>query len=779
MSADITTLGIAVESEGVETARSRLIGMSRAGNEAEKSVGGAAGAAGRYAGVASDAAKSAESMATAVAKGGSAALMIDRAITAAVETVVQATKAMFNLALSVGHYQDIADRTMSDPAGLASLEVSARVANTSVESVSHMIERMNRMLSQSDREDRGAVKALKSIGIEIRELRGLSGDEQIRRIAVALSGYADTQQKLAVVQAITGRGGAQYMTFLKELAQEQSRVSILTNEQIKMSDDLSDSMARGTAITRQHIQAISVEMLPAVNAVVKATNAFLSDLLGLDSAQAKLAASKALREFAFGVAESFAFAVDAVDGLVRAYQSVMVMEETRRKIDGVVAEKGILQGWDEMASAAEEGRKRIAEILGRPLFSEFVKREIAEMRRQEDPAKRAFRTLQEALRGDLGYGDRYRPELAPQALGGAAGRERKSEEQKAFDQIVERAKVIAETNRQEIDSGEKLTATQRLKIDVTRKYADLITKLTPAHRALIDAEIQQAGAEESRNVARKETAALLSEQAEAVKRLAAQEEARATAAESRAGSAADAFVTDMLNKEEAHAYRTAKILEEVKRLRAEAVTAGETGQDAIAAAYGREASALERVLALEKARLDIGKQRAGSWTYNVTEGIREYIGSVEDAARATQYFTANTLRGLEDVMVQFFSRGKADVKSFVDAVIAEMMRLAVIRPLLQAAMGLVTFTPSAGATSSTPAWDRVPDTGDYGGGLSLAPDGRKVAARSGGAAVVYNQTVNNQIDSRTDAGQIADMISEGIRRGNAQFAREMKEAGVF
>lgn len=76
--------------------------------------------------------------------------------------------------------------------------------------------------------------------------------------------------------------------------------------------------------------------------------------------------------------------------------------------------------------------------------------------------------------------------------------------------------------------------------------------------------------------------------------------------------------------------------------------------------------------------------------YNATrgaqEGIKAYMEENAKAGENAKQAVGNVTRSMEDALTSFISTGKLDFKGFIDTVIAEFARLAVVKPLIESLM---------------------------------------------------------------------------------------------
>jgi lambda family phage tail tape measure protein len=177
---------------------------------------------------------------------------------------------ILGLAKAAGDFQDLAEKTGESSAALASLYVSAKVGGVEMDAVGDAIVKLNKNLSGVDDESQSAGAAVAALGLNIADLKKMSGADQLETIGKALNGFAESAKKSEVVIALLGKTGAGMLPFLKELGNEGGRQNILTQKQIELADDYADRQAKSHAQISLHAQAIATKLIPALNDLNKA-----------------------------------------------------------------------------------------------------------------------------------------------------------------------------------------------------------------------------------------------------------------------------------------------------------------------------------------------------------------------------------------------------------------------------------------------------------------------------------------------------------------------------
>lgn len=264
---------------------------------------------------------------------------------------------------NISKYQDLAEQTGGDPAGLASLRTAADVGGASVESLVMASNRLQRSLASTDEESKGVGRALAAIGISVKDFKELRADEQIRSVAQAMNQYADGGEKVAVVQEILGKGAATLLPALKELGNETEASNRLTTEQIQLADDYKDSQARAKSELMQFAESLAVSALPVVTVFTGAMKDTVSELVGASSASTELGKNKSIQVFSEYGAIVLANLADIAYDVVGAFRFVGDNLGAMAAISVALAH-GDLEGARAIGKASDEQNERILKGLG-------------------------------------------------------------------------------------------------------------------------------------------------------------------------------------------------------------------------------------------------------------------------------------------------------------------------------------------------------------------------------------------------------------------------------
>ena len=267
--------------------------------------------------------KSVESLETARKLGEDLGRAIKVSAVAIVAGVTAAAYAFEKLIGNIAKYQDLAEQTGGDPAGLASLRTAADVGGASIESLVMAANRMQLQLAKVDDESKGVGKALAAIGIHVEDFKKLRADEQLRKIGKALNKYADGGEKVAVIQAAMGRGAASLLPAFKELGKETEANNRLTTEQIQLADEYKDAQARTRSELMQMAEALAIPVLSAVTELTGAMKDVIKEMMGVGSEADSFKGNTAIASFAQAGAIAIA---ELVDGIYNASGALLALK---------------------------------------------------------------------------------------------------------------------------------------------------------------------------------------------------------------------------------------------------------------------------------------------------------------------------------------------------------------------------------------------------------------------------------------------------------------------
>lgn len=631
----------------------------------------------------------------------------------AVAAIGAAVVAFQNLVKTAGSFQDLAEQTGDTAEAFASLAVSAHVGGIAMTEVASASVKLTKSLTGVDDESEAAGAALKALGIDIAQFKQLAPSDQIEQIAKALAGFEDSSQKAAVAVALFGKAGSQMLPFLKELATEQGRQAILSQEQIELADEYADKQARLQKQIELQAAAIATDFIPALNDLSGAFFDTVKQIIGLEDGMNQLERSRAIQDFATSAVRAFAVVIDGIDLLIRGFQLA------GKSIAGFAASMEALRRGEfrQALVAAQALGEDLRNIVSRPLFSANLEGRIsARQERQtnqtppQDRARLAFEGAAKKKAAGAGIDDGaalrraqlqsdldeirkaaeeqinvfQNSERILQALRSAALVDDREyfEAKRAFIQLNQQESERA--LQQEIDRLRRETSAieaarqAALSAKDPKKLADADKELLENARKIADAQAKITKSQTDAAVATRINAI---EQEAAAKRIRQAFEDAVEAAKHYIDTIARANAREIAGIGRGRAFRenqagfTAiedRLLNERRRLEGE-LRRGQLGQGQeardrfnqyIAVAedtYRREVELYqERTRAIEAAQAD--------WLAGASEALRNYIDEVNDVSKQFEDVFSRGFKSAEDALLDLTSGGVKSFKDLGDAV---------------------------------------------------------------------------------------------------------------
>ncbi len=110
----------------------------------------------------------------------------------------------------------MSQRTGVSVEALSALSYAADQANVEMTSLETGLKRMQKSLFAAEEGEKEATSTLKSLGLEIRNLQGLSPEDQFRAISEQVSSVADPTQRAAIAMKVFGKSGTDLLPLIEE-----------------------------------------------------------------------------------------------------------------------------------------------------------------------------------------------------------------------------------------------------------------------------------------------------------------------------------------------------------------------------------------------------------------------------------------------------------------------------------------------------------------------------------------------------------------------------------
>lgn len=171
---------------------------------------------------------------------------------------------------------------------LSSLLNTLKPSGANLEQITDLAGKLTRAMAGADEETSSAAAAFKALQVETRDAVGnlRPVDDVLVDVAKSLSKYADDSNKVALVQAILGKSGAQLLPLLKDLATTQREAGTVTAQQAAEAETLQKSWASlVTATDRLRVAAFGPLITSLADVATKFNEARRAGLGYLDAIQ--------------------------------------------------------------------------------------------------------------------------------------------------------------------------------------------------------------------------------------------------------------------------------------------------------------------------------------------------------------------------------------------------------------------------------------------------------------------------------------------------------------
>ena len=168
-----------------------------------------------------------------------------------------------------------ADKLGITTEALTELRFAAELTGVSTQTLDTSLQRMTRRISEATQGTGVAVKALKELGIPIKDIANLAPDEQFRRLAEAMGGLDDQAQKVRLSMALFDTEGVALVNTLaagtdglNAMAAEAEALGItLSRVETAQLEQANDAMAKVGRLAQGAGRQFSIALAPAIEAV--------------------------------------------------------------------------------------------------------------------------------------------------------------------------------------------------------------------------------------------------------------------------------------------------------------------------------------------------------------------------------------------------------------------------------------------------------------------------------------------------------------------------------
>lgn len=161
---------------------------------------------------------------------------------------------------------DLSDATGASVENLSALEDIALRTGTQMATVGDAVVKLNKALGDA-KPGSEIADAFKKLGLNAEELKRVDPAEALRRVAVALSGFASDGDKARVVQELFGKSLKEVAPLLKDLAEAGQLNATVTKEQAEEAERFNKALFAFQKNVLDVAREVSGPMLQALNAL--------------------------------------------------------------------------------------------------------------------------------------------------------------------------------------------------------------------------------------------------------------------------------------------------------------------------------------------------------------------------------------------------------------------------------------------------------------------------------------------------------------------------------
>lgn len=167
---------------------------------------------------------------------------------------------------------DFADATGTTVENASALEDVAARTGSSFDAVTSGVIKFNSALqgAEGEEEKNKVARALKAINLNAEDLKKLDPAEALLKVAKTLSGYADDQNKAAIVQSIFSKSIREMGPYLKDLGDQEKLVGTVTAAQAQEVEKFNQGLSRLGKTTLDVARYLSQDFITSVNNAVDA-----------------------------------------------------------------------------------------------------------------------------------------------------------------------------------------------------------------------------------------------------------------------------------------------------------------------------------------------------------------------------------------------------------------------------------------------------------------------------------------------------------------------------
>ena len=222
---------------------------------------------------------------------------------------------------SAAGLKDLAERTGGTVEKLSGLAGIAKLSGTETDALAGGIQKLAKAMTEAENGGKAQAAAFAAIGISTKDLKGQRPDEVFEKIARKQADYADGAGKVAVMQALLGKSGANLIPVMNDLAEAGDLQVKVTAAQAEMADTYEKNQKRLAAAHGQLAKIVAMELLPVQAAFAQAMLDSATANDGMKKSAQALAQDGSIYKWAREGAEAIGVLISAADYGARAFMA--------------------------------------------------------------------------------------------------------------------------------------------------------------------------------------------------------------------------------------------------------------------------------------------------------------------------------------------------------------------------------------------------------------------------------------------------------------------------
>lgn len=224
---------------------------------------------------------------------------------------------------AAGGLKDMSQKTGMTVESLSGLGSVAKLSGTSLDAISGASNKLSFALSGASEDSKGAAAAIKALGLNFDEFKGMSPDERLLAVAKSMNEFEDGASKSAAAMALFGKAGAEMLPFLADLGEAGKVSAKITTEQAEAADRFGDNLVKLRSNGEAWKKTLVMGMAPALAQASDAILSVFNQSGGLKDQIAKLAADGSIERWTRSTVVGLSYVADGVGYAINTFKTLI------------------------------------------------------------------------------------------------------------------------------------------------------------------------------------------------------------------------------------------------------------------------------------------------------------------------------------------------------------------------------------------------------------------------------------------------------------------------